>query len=572
MKEAMKSYQHFETWDLEIPVISPRTVLYNLPPVGIGTSNVESLTGYISRLAHEHRVSPVILLKNSVSDQSELPKSLLQNSISTSFASGLNGIGESTEIVVNILQKATHRTDIIYTSFIPWKYKISNYKLLKKHSAWCSQCFDEQQKDGIVYEKLIWCIYGVNACHIHQLPLVDKCPHCHKKLKILSGKSRPGYCSVCRCWLGSNLIRLSEFRNFRDEIEKRNEIWIANKNGEFLSGTPFDFGDTNYENRKESEFAKNLSALIKTHSDGSINEFAHKTGMWHVTIRRLLAGEVLPTLDIITRISIELNVIPEDLFKEAYFNNIETVFTASIEQPLSKEKMKIYLKTFSDEHPPPSASEVARRTKWTTMRLQRHFPDEYRQIVNRYTEFTKKKIPDLPDSEIESILLKASQENPPPSLQSVFRKIGCKDTGYRYYHKFPDLCLKIADRYRKSKLKKFNVVKAKKIMNSALEEIPPPSFSEVARRIVCTRENLKKKLPELSGKINLRYKNHLIETRSENLRLLNDEIKKAVLKLQRENNFISMNKVKALLPRKWNDKNFKNAYRKILQSMNLKTE
>jgi predicted nuclease with TOPRIM domain len=103
-------------------------------------------------------------------------------------------------------------------------------------------------------------------------------------------------------------------------------------------------------------------------------------------------------------------------------------------------------------------------------------------------------------------------------------------------------------------------------MNSALEENPPPSFSEVARRIGCTRENLKKKLPELSEALNQRYKSYLTKTRSENLQLLHEEIEKAVMKLQDEKNFVSMNKVKALLPRKWNDRNFKSAYRKVMQN------
>lgn len=566
MKESTKKYRVYETWDLEIPTISTRTLLYDLPPIGIGTAEVESLTGYISRLAQEHRLSPVVLLKNSVSDISELPHCLMQNSITATFAGGLNGIGESTETVTNILQAATQRNDIAFTSLISWKNKLSNYKLLKKHSAWCPQCFDEQRENGIIYEKLIWCLHRINACHIHELPLVEQCPHCSKKLKVLSGKSRPGYCSSCLCWLGSNLVQFDEFRNFRDDDEKKIEIWKVIKAGEFLSGTPFDFVEANVKNQKENAFTQNLSQLIKIHSEGSINQFSHETGLWHVTIRRVIAAEVLPTLEMILTISIQINLFPPDLFRFGENDYAEKIISPVIKKVTSKEEMNKVLENFLKEHPPPSANEVARRTGWTTMRLQRHFPDEYRQIVKRYSDFIKRKLPDLSDSEVESILQKASTEKPPPSLQSVFRKIGCKDTGYRYYQKFPELCLKIADRYKKSKLKKFDVPKAKKIMNSALDENPPPSFSEVARRIGCTRENLRMKIPELSDALNRRYKSHLTKTRSENLQLLHEEIKKAVMKLQDEKNFVSMNKVKALLPRKWNDKNFKSAYRKVMQN------
>lgn len=222
MEAEVENNQFYEVWDTEIPEISPRSILYRLSPVGIGTANVESLSGYISRLAQEHSLSPVVLLKNSVRDLSELPKTLLQNSISAGFAGSLNGFSENTEIIVDILQKATLRDDIYRTTLIPWRKILSKQKLLKNHSAWCPVCFDEQKRNhGIVYEKLLWTFNTVNACRIHEIPLAERCPHCRKKSKVLSGRSRPGYCSGCLKWLGSNLIRFDEFSNFRDDGEKK---------------------------------------------------------------------------------------------------------------------------------------------------------------------------------------------------------------------------------------------------------------------------------------------------------------------------------------------------------------
>lgn len=570
MKLLTENNQNYEIWNLEIPEISPRTILYNLPPVKIGTPEVESLSGYISRLAQEHRLSPVVLLKNSVRELSELPKTILQNSISAAFAGGLNGFGESTEVVINILQKATQRKDIFLTSLMPWKYKLSKHKLLKKNLAWCPICFSEQQEKGLVYEKLIWNLYHINACHVHNLPLTEQCPHCNKKLKVLSGKSRPGFCSMCRCWLGSNLVAFDEFRNFRDPIEKKNEIWKAVRFGEFLSGTPFSFIQTPKD--EKSPFVENLYRIIKEISHGSINDFSHITGIWHVNIRRLLTGEVLPTKEMILKLSLALKVSPIKLFVDHSLDIVENTASKLPPKKLLKEEMRTHLKIFLQEHPPPSANEISRRSGWTTIRMQRHFPLDYKNVVDRYTEYVKKKIPDLPEREIKSILLKASREKPPPSLQSVFRKIGCRDTGGRYYQRFPELCRKIANRYKRSKLKKFNAPRAKKIIQATLDESPPPSFSEVARRIGCTRENLSKKLPELSAALNQRYKSHLIILRLENIQQLHYEVRNAVKKLQNKNTIISMNKVRKMLPRKWNDKNFKNAYRMILKDLNLNGE
>ena len=51
-----------ELWDLKPPTFSPRSRLFHLVPIGIGTPHVESLTSYVSRLAVAHSVPPGTLL------------------------------------------------------------------------------------------------------------------------------------------------------------------------------------------------------------------------------------------------------------------------------------------------------------------------------------------------------------------------------------------------------------------------------------------------------------------------------------------------------------------------------
>jgi len=43
-----------EAWDIDTSFLPPVTRLYHLPPIGLGTPMVESMTGYIVRLAQEH--------------------------------------------------------------------------------------------------------------------------------------------------------------------------------------------------------------------------------------------------------------------------------------------------------------------------------------------------------------------------------------------------------------------------------------------------------------------------------------------------------------------------------------
>ena len=51
-----------ELWDLDLPVIAPRSRLFHLEPIGVGTPYVESLTSYVARLAIAHSVPPGTLL------------------------------------------------------------------------------------------------------------------------------------------------------------------------------------------------------------------------------------------------------------------------------------------------------------------------------------------------------------------------------------------------------------------------------------------------------------------------------------------------------------------------------
>ena len=46
----------FSYWEESIPDIPPRSQLYSLLPLNLGTPFVESLTSYVCRLANEHHV------------------------------------------------------------------------------------------------------------------------------------------------------------------------------------------------------------------------------------------------------------------------------------------------------------------------------------------------------------------------------------------------------------------------------------------------------------------------------------------------------------------------------------
>src|SRR5215213_5518429 len=53
-----QSHIFYSVWDVTAPELPPRSRLSHLAPIGAGTAEVESLTGYIARLAAIHCVNP----------------------------------------------------------------------------------------------------------------------------------------------------------------------------------------------------------------------------------------------------------------------------------------------------------------------------------------------------------------------------------------------------------------------------------------------------------------------------------------------------------------------------------
>jgi hypothetical protein len=51
----------FEAWSVSTPLLPARSQLYSLEPIGAGTAFVESLTGYVARLAEVHSLKVEIL-------------------------------------------------------------------------------------------------------------------------------------------------------------------------------------------------------------------------------------------------------------------------------------------------------------------------------------------------------------------------------------------------------------------------------------------------------------------------------------------------------------------------------
>src|SRR5260221_9664144 len=134
--------------DCEAPPISPRSRLYHLEPVGIGTPFVESLTSYVTRLAEAHCVS----LRNLITHEllplygrSYLPRTTDDNNTSALWKDSptLNGINPSTRDFVRVLEQLTLHDNLRFLTMLPWAEVLSCRYLVRRTKAWCPFCYQE---------------------------------------------------------------------------------------------------------------------------------------------------------------------------------------------------------------------------------------------------------------------------------------------------------------------------------------------------------------------------------------------------------------------------------------------
>lgn len=542
------TFKSYPQWDVSLPPIPPRSRLYQLPPIGIGTVKVESLTSYITRLAIEHCISPRTLLSREALSISQSDAHYLDTSLS--FANTINGIGKFAEITMKGFEQLTLRHDLRYTTLLPWRKVFSNQYLLRKTRAWCDSCYEEQlAENGYTYDPLIWSIEAAPICHRHHKQLCQICPHCGKQLSFLARNYRPGHCSACMRWLG--ITCKSKFKQCNLKPLTSNEltkqIGFLDIIGEILSHAP----NITSEPTRHT-FLYNLARIIEKDAGRSINLFSDLVGVWSGKVRRWLRGWNTISIEALCQICTELKVSPIDILCETEESN----FLQDIRrEPLQKNPTGKSITPWSEVEyqlqdallavPPPALEAVAQRLGYYPAKLKSHFPLLCKQICSRYSTYKESLHPS--PLVIQTTLRTALREKPPPSLQSVFRRLGCRDTGYYYYSNYPDLCTAIARRYKKYRNKAFDKKVVQEQLKVVLKEEPAPSFSSVAKRFRHTREFLRKKYPEMARAIVARYMRHLRRHRKEHAKKLRQMIRRAIKEITASGMYASEARVRNIL-------------------------
>ena len=376
--------------EMDAPKLPPRSRLYSLAPIGVGTPRVESLTGYIARLAEAHCVSAGTLLTKEIVGRvadgvngSDKPP---REKKPANHLESINGVTATAVGWVEVLEALTHRHDLRALTMLAWAEVLPWKGLLRSHRAWCPHCLEE---NGTVYEPLLWSIEAVKVCPEHKQPLASRCPHCREALPNLGWQTRPGHCSKCRLRLSGNYEEPIN-RVISDSFTR--QLWAANVVGEMLAASL----DVPLPERR-------LVEALRFHSEREAGvqpaQIARWLGESKVTVRAWLTGTRQPQLGRLLDICRAFNTTPLCLLTLEAPASRRSVSLAEhglgrrrrpgtphrrIDLPGLKGELEAILRNGGTA--PPSMVQVSRRLGFGREILYKHYPELCRAISTSYLE------------------------------------------------------------------------------------------------------------------------------------------------------------------------------------------
>ncbi len=395
-----------EMWDLTRPVLPQRSQLYSLEPVSLGTPDVESLTGYIARLAEAHSVRTRILVVHKLVPLLGRPHlSKPVNSGLSAFwskdARALNGTRCLASDWVQALESLTLRRDLRFLTLLTWVHVLPSRGLLRLKRAWCPECYEAWRQAGqVIYEPLLWTLEVVRICPYHRRRLSDRCPQpgCQQTSSVLAPRSRPGHCPHCERWLG-NALGIQTPEEALSEEEWTWQTWVVDRVGELLASAP---GLPNIPTQQN--IASVINSCVEQVFQGNGKAFARRMQASNSAVDGWRRQGSSPQLETLLRLCRRFGTSPLRLLTEgaAAVNWSNANWQASL-PPVEKPKRQrrpfgaastrqvLEAVLASDEQPPPPMRQVARRLGKEHSFLYAHFPDLCREISARYMAYQKER-------------------------------------------------------------------------------------------------------------------------------------------------------------------------------------
>jgi TniQ len=593
----------YQSWDISLPEIPPRSRLYCLAPIGVGAPDVESLASFIMRLAAAHCVETGTLFAQEMALLINRSYFLKSETEPIGHALHLlkeihsvNGGGPAIPRWVIALESLTCQRDLHLLTMLPWRNMLTPRFLMRNTRAWCPDCLAESKdRHEPVYERLIWTLIPVSVCVPHQRLLEESCPFCGRSSRVLTVRSRVGHCFRCDRWLGSdNQAKTSRTDQPEEDLIQR--IEKARIVGEMLtisadlpsSLSPRDFADL-------------LNRYARQVTDGNAAAFARFLGFDYLMVRALRYGLNRPMLDVFVTLILRLGLSVKE-FLDGKETKIELPNRREYQLPPRTLEARELMQAAVMDPSCPSVSELSGRIGYKNegnlrqadpelckeisarnRRVRKYDPQAHKSFYGdqtlreklsvallenpapslkqiaedlgyKFPSSLKSRCPDLCyalmerrqtylkewKGELEEKLKAVLSEEPPPTLRAIVSRLGMRNEGAITYH-FPDLAKTITDRHRE--YRKNCREKAKLTLESALTEVPPHSIHQIARNTKFSLTGLYRHYPDLCHRVAANRIDYLHQRSQARREKDKAKIKQAVLGLAAQGIFPSAGQI-----------------------------
>jgi AraC-like DNA-binding protein len=523
-----ENYQH---WELMVPELSPRSVLYQIRPIGIGTTETECLTSYLARLANAHHLPVGQLLRWQLIpmiNDGRTESGRLLNCFTLFKMCSANGADALALDLVGAIERLTLIKGISPTTFVIWSNVLSRRELLRPFRAWCPCCYAHQAtEEGPLYDPLLWTVIPVKVCPRHQIPLQETCPACKKRIQPVLNLYLPGFCSYCHCWLGK-LDREPATDEGVAVIEDLDyELWAADNIGKIIAASP---------TLSATPARQNVIAAVdhccNLLMEGNSRMLSRLLDTPKSTSRNWLQGRTIPALKTLVRLSYLtkvplLGMLTEPASVVAYISEhpieigesqAKQIRCLHRQHPLACQKVREYMEAALIEMPSPSLAEVARRLGYqhpSTLRVK--FPELSKQIVAnhrsseeflRNQQSKRNKGVHRPDRESQKRLLELElTQSCPATLRDLAHRLGYADT-CTICTRFPDLSRSLVKKRRdyQQRLLAKRLSRCLNVLETALVEDPPLTLVSVAKRLAgISMSFLREHFPEQCRNVSVRH-------------------------------------------------------------------
>ena len=480
----MRTQPVFDSWDCTPPPVPPRSRLYAIQPIGIGTPFAESLSGYLARLADAHAVSVGNLVLRELSTLVSNP--LFHSSEPNVFHARfypMNGLGDPARKWVEVLQTGTMQMDLRFLTLLSFADLLWPLAIFRRRRVWCGACYGDDRASGKpVHERLIWALRSVAVCPQHRRPLEEACPSCSQRSKPITAFSRPGHCFRCQAWLGGNTW-------VGDPQATDEEMWSAAEVGALLSAAPR-LGSISPRNT----FTTNFQSCVDYVAEGNKSAFADAANVNDNRVKAFLDRRCQPQISTLLRISYHLRIpvtsfLEPDLARAAasWHEAKERIQKARLPSNRSKENIRAALERAASEQPPPRLSDVARRLNYVKLdRLYRVDAKLCRRIASNYQKTLRepgakpwdKRFCSL--SQMQLALEESLAQDLPTSPYHLSLALGfVGDMTLR--RNFPSLCQAIQEKIDSHNA--LRIAEMGRALTAALAEDTPPTLSEMCERL-----------------------------------------------------------------------------------------